>query len=104
MIGYHPFDGILQLSFRPSVLEQKFLQAGQVQVGETLKGTIKQLTDSALFVSISGNVDGVIWPVHYADIPLKHPSKKFKAGGRIKCRVGIVYTIASSTYSLVPRC
>ncbi|KAG9314209.1 hypothetical protein JVU11DRAFT_4995 [Chiua virens] len=87
VIGYHPFDGILQLSFRLSVLEQRFLQAGEVQVGETLKGIVKRLTDSALFVSISGNVDGVIWPTHYADIPLKHPSKKFKAGVSIKCRV-----------------
>ncbi|KAF8846201.1 U3 snoRNP-associated protein Rrp5 [Paxillus ammoniavirescens] len=90
VIGYHPFDGILQLSLRPSVLEQKFLQAGEVRVGEILKGTIKQLTDSALFVSISGNVDGVIWPSHYADIPLKHPSKKFRVGGSVKCRVLIV--------------
>jgi rRNA biogenesis protein RRP5 len=87
VIGYHPFDGILQLSLRPSVLEQKFLQAGEVRVGEILKGAIKQLTDSALFVSISGNVDGVIWPSHYADIPLKHPSKKFRVGGSVKCRV-----------------
>ncbi|KAG8219657.1 hypothetical protein J3R82DRAFT_612 [Butyriboletus roseoflavus] len=87
VIGYYPFDGILQLSLRSSVLEQKFLQAGEVQVGEILKGMVKQLTDSALFVSISGNVDGVIWPTHYADIPLKHPSKKFKVGGSIKCRV-----------------
>ncbi|KAF8140429.1 hypothetical protein EV363DRAFT_1393337 [Boletus edulis] len=87
VIGHHPFDGILQLSLRSSVLEQRFIQAGQVQVGEVLKGIVKRLTDSALFVSISGNVDGVIWPVHYADIPLKHPSKKFKVGGNIKCRV-----------------
>ncbi|KAF8560198.1 hypothetical protein OG21DRAFT_1401925 [Imleria badia] len=87
VIGHHPFDGILQLSLRSSILEQRFLQAGQVQVGEILKGMVKQLTDSALFVSISGNVDGVIWPVHYADITLKHPSKKFKVGGNIKCRV-----------------
>ena len=94
VIGHHLFDGILQLSLRSSVLEQKFLQVGQVQVGEILKGTIKQLTDSALFVSISGNVDGVIWPLHYADIPLKHPSKKFKVGGSIKCRVRVNITIA----------
>ncbi|KAG0704363.1 hypothetical protein DFH29DRAFT_380266 [Suillus ampliporus] len=87
VIGYHPLDGLLQLSLRPSILEQRFLQAGDIQVGEILKGTVKRLTDSALFVSISGNVDGVIWPNHYADIPLKHPSKRFKAGGSIQCRV-----------------
>jgi rRNA biogenesis protein RRP5 len=86
-MGYHPLDGLLQLSLRLSVLEQKFLQAGDILVGEVLKGTVKRLTDSALFVSISGDVDGIIWPMHYADIPLKHPSRRFKAGGSIKCRV-----------------
>lgn len=87
MIGYYPLDGLLQLSLRPSVLEQKFLQVGDVQPGELVKGTIKRLTDSALFVSISGNVDAVVFPNHYADIPLKQPQRRFKPGASIKCRV-----------------
>ncbi|KAI0066486.1 nucleic acid-binding protein [Artomyces pyxidatus] len=85
--GYFPLDGLLQLSMRPSVLEQKFLQVADVHVGEFIKGTIKKLTDSALFVSISGNVDGVVFPNHYADITLKQPQKRFKPGASIKCRV-----------------
>ncbi|KAI0314775.1 nucleic acid-binding protein [Amylostereum chailletii] len=85
--GYFPLDGLLQLSMRPSILEQKFLQVADVQPGELIKGTVKKLTDSALFVSISGSVDGVIFPNHYADITLKHPQKRFKPGGSIKCRV-----------------
>ncbi|KAJ7042430.1 hypothetical protein C8F04DRAFT_77315 [Mycena alexandri] len=88
--GYFPFDGLLQLSLKPSILEQKFLQVADVQVGEVIKGSIKKLTDSGLFVSMSGNVDGVVWPNHYADITLKHPAKRFKAGAGIKCRVLVV--------------
>ena len=87
MTGYFAFDGYLQLSLRPSVLEKRFLQVSDVTVGEVVKGTIKKLTDSALFVSLSGSVDGVVWPIHFADIPLKHPQKRFKPGGSIKCRV-----------------
>ncbi|KZV74937.1 nucleic acid-binding protein [Peniophora sp. CONT] len=90
VIGYYPLDGLLQLSFRPSVLEQKFLQVGDVQPGELVKGTIKQLTDKALFVSISGNVDAVVFPNHYADITLKQPQRRFKPGASIKCRVLVV--------------
>ncbi|KAI9461178.1 nucleic acid-binding protein [Russula earlei] len=90
VIGYHPFDGILQLSMRASVLEQKFLRVSDVQVGELLKGTVKKLIDNALFVSISGSVDGVVFPSHYADIMLKHPQKRFKEGANIKCRVLVV--------------
>ena len=72
---------------RASVLEQQFLRVSDVQVGELLKGTVKKLTDGALFVSISGSVDGVVFPNHYADIMLKHPQKRFKEGANIKCRV-----------------
>ncbi|THH02559.1 hypothetical protein EW026_g275 [Hermanssonia centrifuga] len=88
--GYHPLDGLLQLSLQSSVLDQRFLQVSEVQVGEVIKGTVKRLTDSAMFVSISGNVDGVVWPNHYADIALKHPQKRFKPGGSIKCRILVV--------------
>ena len=72
---------------RASVLEQKFLKVSDVQVGELLKGTVKKLTDNALFVSISGSVDGVVFPNHYADIMLKHPQRRFKEGNNIRCRV-----------------
>jgi len=40
-----------------------------------------------MFLDISGNVDGVVWPMHYADIRLKHPEKKFKPGQVVKARV-----------------
>ncbi|CAK5279992.1 unnamed protein product, partial [Mycena citricolor] len=88
--GYFPFDGLLQLSLKPSILEQRFLRVSDVQVGEVIKGTIKRLTDSGLFVLLSGNVDGVVWPNHFADIALKHPAKRFKPGASIKCRVLVV--------------
>lgn len=88
--GYIPFDGLLQLSLKPSVLQQKFLQVSELPAGEIVKGTIKRLTDSALFVSLSGSVDGVVWPNHYADIALKQPQKRFKPGTAIRCRVLVV--------------
>ncbi|KAF8519094.1 U3 snoRNP-associated protein Rrp5 [Hysterangium stoloniferum] len=90
VIGFQALDGILQLSLQPSVLEQKFLQVQDVELGEVLKATVKKLTNDALFVSLSGSVDGVIWPNHYADISLKHPQKRFKEGSTIKCRVLVV--------------
>ena len=63
------------------------MQISDVEVGQIIKGTIKNLTNSGLFVAISSNIDGVIWPNHYADIALKHPERRFKPGARIKCRV-----------------
>lgn len=94
--GHFLFDGLLQLSLKQSVLEQKFLKISDVQVGEVVKGTIKRLTEAGLFVSMSGNIDGVVWPNHYADITLKQPSKRFKPGANIKCRVRLIAKSASS--------
>lgn len=62
-----------------------------MEVGEVIKGTIKKLTDNCLFVSLSGNIDGVVWPNHYADISLKQPAKRFKPGGTLKCRVCFLF-------------
>ncbi|KDR85384.1 hypothetical protein GALMADRAFT_234227 [Galerina marginata CBS 339.88] len=88
--GFFTLDGLLQLSLKPSVVQQKYFQIHDVEVGEIVKGTIKKLTDSGLFVSLSGGIDGVVWPNHYADITLKHPAKRFKEGAGIKCRVLVV--------------
>ena len=37
VIGFQALDGILQLSLQHSVLEQKFLQVADVDIGEPLK-------------------------------------------------------------------
>jgi rRNA biogenesis protein RRP5 len=88
--GYIHFDGLLQVSLRPSILSQRFLQVSDVSPGEIVKATVKKLTDTAMFVTMSGSVDGVVWPNHYADITLKHPAKRFRDGSSIKCRVLVV--------------
>ncbi|KAK2461613.1 hypothetical protein APHAL10511_006076 [Amanita phalloides] len=90
VIGYFAFDGLLQLSLKPSVLNQTFMQVSDVEVGQVIKGTIKKLSEFGLFVTISGSIDGIIWPNHYADIALKHPAKRFKPGASLKCRVLVV--------------
>jgi rRNA biogenesis protein RRP5 len=99
-------DGVIMLSFEKRVLEQRFMQVSEIKVGEVMKvrravfalirfyltrfisqGTISRFTDKAIFINVSGSVDGVVWPLHYADIQLKHPEKRFKAGNTVKCRV-----------------
>lgn len=69
------------------MLEQRFMLVSEVKIGEVMKGTITKLNDKGLFVNISGSVDGVVWPLHYADIQLKHPEKRFREGATIKVRV-----------------
>lgn len=59
-----------------------------------------------MFVNISGSVDGAVWPLHYADIQLKHPEKRFKEGSSIKCRVGCYQGVHGSalTITLIGLC
>lgn len=87
VIGHSPFDGVLLLSLEQKVLDQVFMQVDELQVGKVLKGTIRALTDKALFVNLQGSVDGVVYPIHYADIQIKHPEKRFKVGNAVRCRV-----------------
>ncbi|ORY34880.1 hypothetical protein BCR39DRAFT_515324 [Naematelia encephala] len=87
VIGHSPLDGVVLLSFEQKVLDQVFMQVDELRVGQVLKGTIHRLTDKALFVNIKGSVDGVVWPLHYADIRLKHPEKRFKVGAVVRARI-----------------
>lgn len=90
VIGHNPLDGTLRCSMKESVLSQKWLKADDIQVGSLVKGTVISLNEKGLFVSLSGNVHAIVWPNHYADIPLKHPERKFRVGKLIKCRVLVV--------------
>ncbi|KAG9127379.1 rRNA biogenesis protein rrp5 [Ceratobasidium sp. 392] len=85
--GYHALDGLVLLSLQPSVLELVYMRAGDVNVGDTLKGTITKLKENGLIVALSDKVTGFVGPDHYADIKLKHPERKFKEGATVKCRV-----------------
>lgn len=87
VIGHSPLDGVLLLSFEQKVLDQVFMSVSELNVGRGLKGTVRKLTDKGLFVDIQGSVDGVVWPLHYADIRLKHPEKRFKVGSTVRTRV-----------------
>ncbi|KAB5588082.1 RRNA biogenesis protein RRP5 [Ceratobasidium theobromae] len=85
--GYHALDGLLLLSLKPSIFELEYMQVADVTVGKILKGTIVRLRESGLVVALSDKVNGLVTPLHYSDIKLKHPERKFKEGATTKCRV-----------------
>lgn len=79
----------MQISLKPSIFEHEFLQLTDFEPGQLVKATIKNVSDSALFVCLPGDIDAVVWPNHFADIKLKHPAKRFKHGATIKCKVSL---------------
>ena len=100
VIGYSAIDGLLQASTQQSVIDRKFMKVTDLKVGDVLEGTVQRLSDTALFVNIQGNVAGIVWPLHYSDLKLRHPERKFKPGGKVKSRVELLSCSNANSSSL----
>lgn len=53
----------------------------------SFQGEIKTLESFGMLVSLSDHIKGLCPRMHFADINLQHPEKKFKKGKVVKCRV-----------------
>ncbi|KAH9811355.1 hypothetical protein DFH28DRAFT_1085148 [Melampsora americana] len=64
-----------------------YIRPQDVAVGEIVTAEVNRLCSTALFMSIFGGLDCVVWPDHYSDVKLQHPEKKFQAGMKLTARV-----------------
>lgn len=92
VIAYNAIDGMYNLSFESSVLEQPFLRIEDVPVGaivncEVEKIIINQDGVSGVLVKIAEGIHGHVPEMHLADVRLQHPEKKFRKGLKVKARV-----------------
>ena len=92
VIGYNSMDALFIVSFQSKIIQQPFLRLEDVEIGQVVKGTIKKIIVGAtgvtgLLVNIAEGISGLVPDVHFADIPLKNPEKKFKEGGTVTARV-----------------
>ena len=92
VLGYNPMDAQYLVSLQPSVIELPFLRLEDVSLGQVVNGTIAKLVIksegvSGLIVKITDAIDGLVPPMHFADIKLQHPERKFKEGMFVKARV-----------------
>ena len=90
--GYNSMDGLFIVSFQSKIIQQSFLRLEDVQVGQVVTGTIERLIVgvagvTGLLVRIAENIAGLVPDVHFADIPLTNPEKKFKEGSTVTARV-----------------
>lgn len=85
--GHAMTDRLLLLSLQPSVLEKQYMRVSEVPVGEVVRVTIRKVTPKAIFVRLSSNVDGVVFPLHFSDVHLAHPEKKFKPNLTMNARI-----------------
>lgn len=92
VVGYNAFDGVFLLSFEKTVLEQPFLRIQDVPIGEVVNGTLEKLIVGenglhGLIVHLAEGISGLVSSMHFSDVRLQHPEKKFRAGMKVKARV-----------------
>ncbi|KAI1355729.1 hypothetical protein F5Y01DRAFT_269647 [Xylaria sp. FL0043] len=92
VISYNALDGLYNLSFESSVLEQPFLRIEDVAIGSVVNGEIEKLIInqdgvSGLSVKLAEGIHGYVPEMHLADVRLQHPEKKFREGLKVKARV-----------------
>jgi small subunit ribosomal protein S1 len=64
------------------------IYASKVKPGDIIEGEIRNITDFGLFVSLEGDIDGL---VHHSDLSWKEPGevaiKSYKKGERVKAKI-----------------
>lgn len=92
IIGYNPMDGLFIVSLEPKVINQQFIRTEDVQVGQTVAGMVEKLIVNesgmtGMLINIADGISGLVPKIHFADIPLQHPERKFTVGSAVKARV-----------------
>ena len=90
--GYNSMDALFIVSFQEKIIDQPFLRLEDVQVGQVVKGSIEKLIVGAagvtgLLVGISEGISALVPEVHFADVALQNPERKFKEGNTVTARV-----------------
>ena len=92
IIGYNPMDGLFIVSMEPKVIDQPFFRMEDVKVGMVVKGHVEKIMVGpsaviGVIVNIAEGITGLVPEMHFADIHLQHPEKKFKEGNFVTARV-----------------
>ena len=92
ILGYSSMDAQFMVSLESSIIELPFLRLEDVSVGQLVTGKIEKLIIKAegvsgLIVKLTDTISGLVPSMHFADIKLQHPERKFKDGLPIKARV-----------------
>lgn len=92
ILEYNSVDNLFLLSLQPKVLAQPFLRLEDVPIGTTVSGKIEKLLIgpagiTGLLVNLADGVTGLVPRMHFSDIVLQHPEKKFREGGSVTARV-----------------
>lgn len=91
ILSYNHLDGLFQVTFEKSVLDQRYLRLHDVEIGDLVQGTIEKVLvrseGIALVVGVANGINGLVNNIHLSDVIMKHPERKFRVGMKVKARV-----------------
>jgi rRNA biogenesis protein RRP5 len=92
ILEYNSVDNLFLVSLQPKVLAQPFLRLEDVSVGMKVSGKIEKLLIgpagiTSLLVNLADGITGLVPRMHFSDVVLQHPEKKFREGGSVTARV-----------------
>ena len=92
VVGYNEVDGMFQVSFQKSVLQQRYIRLEDVPIGAQLTCDIEKLMIdergvSGLILKVADGIRGLVPELHMSDYHLQNPDKKFREGMKVKARV-----------------
>ena len=87
VVGVRWLEGLLEVSTRPSALNDVWLLPEQIVAGQVLKGIITRLNDHGARVRLARGVYATCTADNLADRRLKRPQDKFKVGQAMQCIV-----------------
>jgi rRNA biogenesis protein RRP5 len=92
VLGFNSIDRLFLVSLQESVLQQRYLRLEDVAIGTVVRGKIQKFVftqegAAALLIALADGITGYVPQIHFADIHLQHPERKFKEGLTVKCRV-----------------
>lgn len=92
IMEYNSVDNLFLVSLQPKILSQPFLRLEDVPVGTKVTGKIEKLLIgpagiTSLLVNLADGITGLVPQMHFSDVVLQHPEKKFREGGSVTARV-----------------
>ncbi|CAM1510385.1 Fc.00g007200.m01.CDS01 [Cosmosporella sp. VM-42] len=92
VIGYNEVDGVFQISFEKTVLEQQYLRLEDIPIGAVVTCDIEKIVIDengvkGLILKVAEGITGFVAERHLSDVHLQHPEKKFREGMKVKARV-----------------
>ncbi len=87
---FNRIDGFPILSLQPSVLEKPYMRYSDISIGDCIEeGVVEKVFSFGLIILVSEGIRGLCPKIHTSDIKsiVLKPSKKYKEGSKVRCRV-----------------